>query len=155
VDRAITRAIETGSTANKDAKAFLAALRRWKLVPLAAQVPVCCGKARLATAIDVIATDARGRCVVLEVKCGYDGTFEPRGAPTARRRACLSRLAIQASPLMFAFVQALAGAQMYESNAGVRVASIGVVQITRDAITLHPLPRTLPRRKLWKLLARV
>jgi hypothetical protein len=141
IDRVITRAIETGSYSalrrGSEASAFFDALRAWKLRPLAAQVPVCLPAARLATAIDVIATDSRGRCVVLELKCGYEGVFE-RGPAASIRTGPLRGM--QNTPLLYAWVQAAVGARLYARNAGLRAVKVAVVQLCRGEVALYPVP---------------
>ena len=146
IDRQITRAIERGtcdSLRSGEAKAFFDALRRWSLRPISAQVPVCAPALRLATALDVVALDARGRCVVLEVKCGYEGTFE-RGPAAPISRGPLKGMS--SSPLLYAWVQAAVGARMYGTNAGVRVRRVGVVQVCRAFVKLLPVPAEVSSR---------
>jgi hypothetical protein len=138
VDRAISRAVatETYDTLTRgEAKAFFDALREWKLRPLSAQVAVCDPRARVATALDLLAVDRLGRCVVLEVKCGYAGTFDA-GGPLLSRGPLRG---MRSTPFLFACVQAAVGAHMYERCAGARVCRVGVVQIERERVSLHPV----------------
>ena len=79
-----TRAFVAASSKTKDpkdpnepthslARAFVALISRLRLVPVGAQVVVRDEQVDLATLVDGVFVDERGRVVLVELKCGFEG----------------------------------------------------------------------------------
>lgn len=52
------------------------AIEEQKWIPLCAQLPVGCVELRLATKLDLLCLDLKGRVIIVELKCGFDDYFD-------------------------------------------------------------------------------
>jgi len=145
VDGAITRAVRGGvefDAACPEVGLFFSELRRHRLEAVEAQYVVWCADAGIATAIDVIARrESDGGAVVLEVKCGYDGSWD---VSDGRLRGPAS--ALLNSPRVLACVQACVGADLLASVADEPPVDVAVVRILRSRATLEYVPQSLLRQ---------
>lgn len=151
VDAAITTAIVRHNTKrpalrkkkvcsrSPEAKQFFASLAKHGLRPVRAQLVVWHETARIATAIDVVAKDSNGGTVIIEVKCGYQGTFRLKNGTVKPTR-------LANSPFVLACVQACVGADLYARTAQVTPTRIIVAHITRSGVRLHDVPGHILRR---------
>lgn len=145
VDSAITRAVRAGrerDAACPEVGLFFAELRRHRLEAVEAQYVVWCDDSGIATSIDVVARrQSDGGVVVLEVKCGYDGSWDvAHGGLRGPGRA------LQNSPRVLAFVQACVGADLLASVADEPPKDVAVVRILRSGASLEFVPQSVLRR---------
>lgn len=117
--------------------------RGW--TPVNAQLVVGCRRSRWATAIDMVAREvATDQLVLLEIKTGYEGTFQNE-LNNNKHRMKLQDGKWAATPLRFAWIQILWGWVLYckshpRSALKLPFRNVAVINVVDSRVNVFPLP---------------
>lgn len=124
------------------ARKFLAWCKREKYTPVASQVCVADAGADVGTLVDLVLADARGRLLVVELKCGFQGHYDAYSgrlrAPFADATDCPRNQHL----LQLAFSVHMFRATFPELGAP----RAALVRIVDGGVESTPLPRALMQR---------
>ena len=120
---------------------LLLAFKRWGWRPVTSELPVVDTETGVATAADIVCSDARGGLILVETKTGYYGTWERASGPM---EGPLSGI-LSDSPRSQALVQLLATKRMIERH-GCHVDRAYVVRVDEDGVTPESIFPDLDRR---------
>ena len=117
----------------------LMALRRWGLTLWYGEWEIYDDHIGYATAVDMLCTDRKGSVVLVEVKTGYNGSFELGHKPMAGPMGKL----MSDSPANQAMLQALVMEQTVRKRYGSLSVQAVVIHVSDEGVSLHS-----PRKKL-------
>jgi len=123
---------------NQYTRAVLQAIAMLKLQPAAAEVPLVSTDNQLATAIDVLCTDAqtKTKCVVVELKTGYTGEAHT-AATDVMEHAPLHK--VNNSPFNQHQLQVAGMYHLLRTRYGVTPDASYVMRVNRDGVSVHRL----------------
>ncbi len=111
----------------------LLALKRWGLTIWYGEWEIYDEHVCYATAVDILCTDRKGSVVLVEVKTGYNGSFELGGKPMAGPMGKL----MSDSPANQAMMQALLMEQTVRKRYGARSVQAVVIHVSDAGVSLH------------------
>jgi len=146
VDREIHACVTRGTPPRHVlSKAFFAILKKLKLKAIKTQV--ACGVGLIATAVDVVAKDSKGRIVLIEQKCGYQNTAKARPMKGLFKH-------ILATADNVAFAQLGMTKHLYEQCFGKKVRAL-YIRLHNKGGVAKKLPKTFRGAVIGKLLEQI
>lgn len=119
-------------------KKAVLAMREWGWRPIISELPIYDPGLHIATKIDLICVDDKGKIILVEWKCGMDNYGRRGNAPMLGPL----RKSFSNCPINQAFVQLLF-TKMLLQNYDLHPEKSYVVQISSEGILPHPLPKKM------------